>query len=286
MNQISFSIIIVTFNSGSTIQPCLSSIARQTYKPIQTIVLDNASSDPTPRLLAEDKNITFIQNPQNSGFAKANNIALEHTEGNFILFLNPDAQLKNDFLENLTPVIRQYDNQKIGSYCGKILQDKNSNIVDSKGIHLENWRLLPMDIDEGRKDNPKDNTVKSVFGAPGACAIYKKECLKDLELGGKVFKEDFFAFYEDVDLAWRAQKRGWRTLYVPGAVCYHKKKGPGEKNIPLLARAYKNRLLVYKNNESFWKFLFYSPVAVPWETVRIIKRLFRYPGFLKALIHS
>ena len=198
---------------------------RQTHQPLKVVVVDNASDDETVSLLHRYRFCArIIRNEQNSGFAAAQNQAIKTFDSEWVLTLNPDVRLEARFIERLVEAGSSDDH--IGTVCGKLLAMGPDFSVparprfDSTGIfmtpnfrHLDRGSLTP---DDGRYDR-----AEWVFGATGAAALYRRSMINDVSVDGEFFDEDFFAYREDADVAWRAQLLGWRCLYTPAAVAYH-----------------------------------------------------------------
>ncbi len=217
-------VTIVTFNSAQYVTRCVESVFAQRYRGLQVVVLDNASKDGTPALLSGFPDIRYIQNPLNSGFAGGQNQAIAATVSDWVLVLNPDVVLEPGFIEQL--VRAGEGDAKIGAVCGKLLSmgadysRPNSPVIDSTGMYftpeLRHFDRGSRQPDCGLYDEPE-----YVFGATGAAALYRRTMILDVSIMGEFFDEDFFAYREDADVAWRAQLLGWRCLYTPTAVAYH-----------------------------------------------------------------
>ncbi|RMD98987.1 MAG: hypothetical protein D6812_12480, partial [Deltaproteobacteria bacterium] len=114
-----------------------------------------------------------------------------------------------------------------------------------------------------------------VFGVTGAAGFYRRAALEEVALGGEFFDRDFFAYYEDVDLAWRLRKKGWRTLYVPEAVIFHERRGPFAQPPEILGHFFKNRYLCLLKNEGLGRFLLHLPFHVvrelPWALMMLVQ---------------
>src|SRR5258708_11065233 len=253
------SVLITTYNSARFLKTCLESLLRQVYKPLEVIVVDNASSDGTREVLANARpGLTVIYNDRNIGFAAAQNQAARLAKGNWLLSLNPDVVVSPDFVTkavecgNLDP--------KTGAVCGKLLRWKPSEnpeftqIIDSTGIHfLPNLRHL--DRGAGEPDHVQFEQMEYVFGATGAAALYRRSMVEDVSVNGEFFDEQFFAYREDADLAWRAQLMGWGCGYTPQAVALHvmpvtperRSELPTEINL----QSIKNTFLIPAKNISF-----------------------------------
>ena len=275
------SIIIVTRNSAATLRACLASIHSQSYPSYEIILVDNGSMDDTLSLV-NPQTVMLITNSNNLGFAKANNQALEIAGGEFVLFLNSDATIEPGYLSLLIPHLNA--DSRLGAAAGKLLRSPVDNppVIDSAGLVMEHWRLLPRDRGEGDIDRGQYDRMTYVFGVPGACALYRQSALHTIALGQEVMDEDFFAYYEDVDLAWRVRQRNMLTLYVPQAVAYHHKKGPKGKDLHVQIKAFTNRYWCYLKNERVFHFLSYAIPAIPYEFLRVIKTLALHPGWIPA----
>lgn len=274
------SAIIVTRNNAPILQRCITSLLKQTYGKVEIIAVDNASSDNTSEIIAKYK-IKLIKNDRNQGFARANNQGINASGGEYILFINDDVTLDENFVDTLLREMRE-DN-RLGSACGKILSPVaagGESVIDSAGLKLQNWRLLALDRGEGKIDKGQFDKKEYVFGAPGAVSLYRRSALDEIKTNGEYFDEDFFAYYEDVDLAWRLRSAGWKSLYVPEAHAFHKKKGPFEKETFIKVKSLTNRYWYYLKNESLTSFLLYAPIAIPYEFIRVAKKLILNPEFI------
>lgn len=215
------SVAIVTFNSERYIRRCIESVFAQDYAPIEIVVVDNASTDRTVKILEElGGRICLIRNAANSGFASAQNQAIAATRGAWVLTLNPDVLLESGFVRALLEGVA--GDPTIGAACGKLLsigpgfEPLPVEQIDSAGIvftpamrHFDRgWH----DLDGWRYDAPG-----YVFGATAAAALYRREMIADISVEGEFFDSSFFVYREDADVAWRARLLGWRCLYVPAA---------------------------------------------------------------------
>jgi GT2 family glycosyltransferase len=252
------SVLITTYNSASFLEKCLESLRQQVYRPLEVIVVDNASSDRTRDLLAKaGPEVSIIYNDANIGFAAAQNQAARLATGNWLLSLNPDVVLHPDFVAKLVTTGEM--DTKVGVVCGKLLRwnpggnPELTQIIDSTGIYfLPNLRHL--DRGAGEIDNGQFEQMEYVFGATGAAALYRRSMVNDVSVNGEFFDEQFFAYREDADLAWRAQLMGWRCLYTPEAVGWHVRRVTPERRSELPTEinwhSVKNRFLMRAKNIS------------------------------------
>jgi len=217
------SIIVVNWNGKRYLEECLSALLSQTYSPYEIILVDNGSRDGSVDFVAERfPEVRIIENGENLGFAAGNNVAIRVARGDYIVTLNNDTRAEPDWLEDLVKVAET--DPKIGMCASKMLFYHHTGVLNSTGISLD-----VAGIAWDRRREPIE-----IFGPCAGAALYRREMLDEVGL----FDEDFFAYHEDVDLAWRARSRGWRCVYNPRAIVYHVHSGTG-----LEGSAFKNRLL-------------------------------------------
>ena len=252
------SVTIVTYNSGRFIKRCLESVLEQRYRDKEIIVIDNASTDGTTDILEQfDDRCQIVYNEENIGFAAAQNQAIGLSSGGWVLTLNPDVLLLPDFIQVLVDATQM--DSRVGSVCGKLLTMTDAfdfpakPVVDSTGIYF-NPMLRHLDRGSQEVDNGHYLNYEYVFGATAAAALYRREMILDISVGGEFFDSDFFVYREDADVAWRAQLLGWRCLYVPYARGYHVRKVlPGNRRaLPpeINMHSVKNRFLMRIKNIS------------------------------------
>ena len=241
------SVQIVTFHSADVIGSCLDSLAGQTFTDFRIRILDNASTDATRDILA-GRAIDVIPSDTNTGFCAAHNRLARQWPADYVLFLNPDTVLEPDFIGELVSALDA--DPKAGSVCGKLLR-MDGRTIDSTGIVMtRNGRHLDRGADTF--DEGQFETSEEVFGPSGAAALYRYACLEHTAIDGQFFDEDFFAYREDADLAWRCRLMGWTSIYEPKAVGRHARRVTPERRSALPAQinrnSVKNRFLLRINN--------------------------------------
>ena len=275
MNTKTVSIHIVTYNSGDDIIECLTAVLAQDYPLEQIVVIDNASTDGCSEKVnnfnnsfnksPDGPNLLFIQNYLNTGFAPAHNQAMASNSTDYILVLNPDLTLAPDYVSRL--VARMEANPLIGSATGKLLLKADHQVVDSTGLRMNRARRA---FDRGAGE-PSSNWQVSgpVFGVSGAAAMYSRRMIEDISVEGEFFDGDFFAYKEDVDVAWRAQLLGWQGFYDADAIGYHERgwKVSGRESKPMFIRqiSYINRYKMMYKNEQKGTLLKTFVMSLPYE---------------------
>lgn len=245
--MLEISIIIPTYNSIKFIKPCLESISSQDYKDFEVIVIDNGSKDGTIDFMRENyPQIRLIENKENLGSCKARNQGITISKGRWILTLDCDVILERDFLKKIMCFVKGSE-ESMGVFQPKILNTDRRTLY-SCGVYLS-WLRRFYDIGKGQIDNGQFNTSEYIFGACSACALYKREMLEDIKEQTGYFDERFFFLVEDVDLAWRAQRKGWQAVFLPEARCYHYGNSSHSERKIKQHLCFRNRYYSIKKNE-------------------------------------
>ncbi len=243
------SIIVVTYDSLSFIRDCVESIFVQTYKKFEIIVVDNNSQDKTVEFIKKNyPQIRLIENGQNRGFPYACNQGIEATRGKYILTLNSDVTLEEDFLYEIKRAMDEAD-PEVGLISPKILWAKDKKLIDSTGLMLSRARRF-FDRGRGEVDKSQYDREREIFGPCAAAALYKREMLKSVEVFNEYFDPDFFLLLEDFDLAWKAKNLGWKALFVPEARCYHMRNISGRAIQYAQYLCFRNRYFLLVKNDN------------------------------------
>jgi GT2 family glycosyltransferase len=218
-------VIIVNWNGRRHLERCLAALAAQTLPSFQVIVVDNASTDGSSEMVSQRFPSTcLIRNSANLGFAAANNVGIRACSAPFLATLNNDTEARVDWLEQLLETA--LSDPTVGMVASKMLFAHRPGMINSAGIALDRAGIA-WDRQGGEPD-VKGGVVREVFGPCAGAALYRRTMLDEIGL----FDEDFFAYLEDVDLAWRARLAGWRCLYAPDAVVSHVHSATGVEGSP------------------------------------------------------
>lgn len=266
------SLVILTFNSIKFIQPCLESIFLQDYKDFEVIVVDNNSKDGTMSFLKREyPDISLIENIKNFGAAKARNQGIAVSRGDWVITLDCDVVLESDFIGKVSEILKGLDSS-VGMLQPKIMAADKKTIY-SCGIALSSLRKF-YDVGKGKADSGFFNISEVIFGVCSAAGIYKRKMLNDVKEESGYFDERFFFLAEDVDLAWRAQKKGWKAKFSPQAVCYHSGNSSGFDKKARQYLCFRNRYYSIIKNEGFIKYFIKFFPLLFYDIPRLIYLIF------------
>jgi len=276
MNEMSkVSVIIVTAGKGDYLWPCLDSVKRQTCPALEIIVISNSvNQDFTQQARTNYPEVNLFSSPKNLFYCQALNQGIEISRGDFILCLNDDVILDKNFI---TEAIKGFSQDpRVGMVSGKILR-RDGETIDSTGLFLSYWRTAK-ERGYGCRDRGQFEGGGYIFGVNGAAAFYRKVMLDQIKEGQEYFDSDYHIFYEDLDIAWRAQNFGWKGYYIPKAIAYHIRGGTVRQGKGMDKRyarhflsddlhfdLFKNRYLTIIKNETFLGFLLHLPFIVTYD---------------------
>lgn len=215
------SIIIPNWNGQHHLDTCLSSLRKQSFTDHEVILVDNASSDDSVAFVRQNfPEVKLLVLGDNLGFTGGCNAGYANAQGDYIVLLNNDTEADEGWLAAIVQAFEQ--RQDVGSVTGKIMLFDQRDHFHTAGDY---YRLdgLPGNRGVWQEDRGQYDRQEYVFSACGAAAAYRRTMLEEIGF----LDERFFFSCEDVDMGWRAQMAGWRVLYVPTAVVYHKVKASG-----------------------------------------------------------
>lgn len=276
------SIIIVSYNTSTLLQNCLSSVYKALSfgnldKTSEVIVVDNASADESVRMVAENfPKVHLICNKKNVGFAKANNQGIRKAKGKYILLLNSDTVVPPDALTNLLIAAKK---EKDVAVVGGRLLNTDGSIQASAGFSPNLFRvfcwmtflddlpylslfLQPYHIEE-RKFYEKPQQIDWVSGA---CLLLKREVLA--KVGS--LDEKIFMYGEEVEWCYRVAKAGYKILYTPEANIYHSKGASGEGKEAGIIEEYSYLRYFYLKHKPYWQYLILSALLAYGALLRFV----------------
>jgi GT2 family glycosyltransferase len=254
-------IVILNLNGIDDTLECLESVQSQKYRDYKILLIDNGSKNNSVKILKKyqsnhKENTELVILPKNIGFTGGVNTGIEWALKNgfdYVALVNNDLILDKNWLGIL---VGASDEPEVG-ICTGLLLHRDGKTIDSTGDWYSIWGLpFPRNRNENTEKAAKDGFV---FSASGGASLYKTSLLKEIGM----FDQDFFAYYEDTDISFRAQLAGYKVKYSKTAVAYHKqgetsKKMPGFavyqtfKNLPLLFIKNVPRGLLFKIGVRFY----------------------------------
>ena len=233
-------VVIPNWNGADMIVECIDSLLRQDIKHT-LIIVDNGSVDESVDIIESNYlDVVLLKNSSNLGFAGGVNTGIRYAlteKFDAVALINNDAIASKNWLGDLVRVLETHES--VGIATSKIMSLDKSHI-DSTGDIYTTWGL-PYPRGRNEEVGNQYDTSNWVFGASGGASIYRSTMLNEIGL----FDEDFFAYYEDVDISFRAQLAGWKVYYEPKSEVYHATSTTGSripgfftyqtiKNYPLL----------------------------------------------------
>lgn len=213
---VDLTITIPNYNGRSLLETMLSSLQRQTLKPFAIVVVDDCSDDDSVEYLRNEwPTVQIVHTPARRGVSAAMNACLASATSEFVGLFNTDMELEPDCLAELLDELHRHP--ELGSVTPKMLDFTDRTVLDGTGDLLD-WRGGGGRRGHGDLDTGQYDSSEEIFGPCGGAAVYRRSAL---ELVGD-FDEAYFAYYEDLDWAFRAQLAGVRCRYVPRAVLYHR----------------------------------------------------------------
>lgn len=216
---------LLGYNSSKFLVGAIGSVLGQTFTDYKLVFFDNSSSDGSVDLVkSKFPQVEALENGKNLGFSGGHNLGIARAAGEFVMVLNPDVVLDKDFLKNILP---EFTDPRVGAVTGKLLRPETGErkFLDGTGITVSRSRRGrergQLERDTGQYDNSPD-----VFGVSGTAAVYRRSALEAVKVpkaggGFEYFDEDFFAYWEDMDLSWRLKLAGFKCRFAPKSVAYH-----------------------------------------------------------------
>ena len=210
------SIVIPNLNGAGWLRDSIESLYAQTEQDFELIIVDNGSTDESlevARSYQGRENYTLIEEGKNTGFSAAVNRGIRLSRGEFVLLFNNDAFAEPDMLAEL--LLTAQSDERIFAVQSFMIRHFERELADDAGDYVTLFGWACKRGDGMRAD--RYQTQKRIFSACGGASLYRKAILDEIGL----FDETFFAYFEDVDISWRANSRGYRNIFCPSAKCYH-----------------------------------------------------------------
>jgi Predicted glycosyltransferases len=267
------SVIVLDVDGGDMLRACLDSIAAQTLPPREVIVFDNGSATPVAERISFRHGLHVFRSETNRGFAGGNNEAFRHTSNGYLALVNNDVLLDRDWLATVTAALDA--DPKLAAVQTILRRDETT--IDGAGIDISDgtFRQVGHAAGVGSRESgvgarttslapthdPRLPTPAPAWGVSATAALYRREAL-----GAAIFDEQFFAYYEDVELCARLHETGWHTAVLPVVKATHR----GSQSAPLLGGdalrlRTRNRYLVARRHRGVGRV-----GALLWEDVKLL----------------
>lgn len=237
------SVVIPNFNGIAFLDSVLASLEGQTLSNFEVILVDNGSTDGSCSFVTANYPwVHLIELSENFGFCGAVNAGIRAAKAPYVLLLNNDTEVKEDFVEEMLAAIRRHKN---AFSCGaRMVQYHDRDRLDDVGNY---YCALGWSFARGRgKDIHAYETEDKIFSACAGAAIYRKKILEKIGY----FDEEHFAYLEDTDIGYRARIYGYENWYAPKAIVYHVGSGTSGSRYNQFKTRYSSRnniYLIYKN---------------------------------------
>lgn len=290
--MIDTAVVIVNWNGKKYLKDCFNSLGRQTDQDFKVIFIDNGSEDDSIDFVKNNyletnfPSIDIIQLEKNTGFCFGYNTgikkALENKNIKYVIVLNNDTKLDENFIEKIVDCAQKH--LDAGSIQPKVTNFYDQDKIDCAGIYITRDGTAH---NRGYGENvERYNKEEEIFGANGTASLFTREALEKTKFEeGEYFDNDYFAFYEDVDLAWRLKNAGFKSYFFPKALVYHVHSGTAGK-ASLMKAYYLHRnyfFTIIKNYPCgklikvlFWRFFSYLQLVF-----NVFRRKKRETEFIK-----
>lgn len=292
--MLSISLIIIGYNSTDFIEDCLKTAVKQTDSFDNILVVDNNSSDDTVEKCKKFSDVNCISLNYNSGYSKAANMGIDSVETDLCVIANSDVKFDKDFVKN---TVKYFEENQSVDILSPLLIRFDEKTVDSAGQE-SSLSLFPKEIGYNKKLKDLVLIKKDVFSVCGAATVFKRKSLLRLKIDNEYYDEDFFMFWEDFDIGWRANQMGMKTVFYPKSIVYHYRSGTLKKNFfskfalslsrpsDIKYHLIKNRYLTLIKNFRFKKFWFNIPFILIKDFIWVGALTISSPKIIIRLIKS
>ena len=248
MDSSRVAVIVLNYKGIRDTIDCIASLSEQTYGKFTIVAVENGSGDDSVEKFNDlekqygDK-LVALYNDKNLGFDGGVNTGIRWALDNdydFVALLNNDAVAHKDWLKSLVIAAQRYES----GITTSLFLHENGKTIDSTGDWYSKWGLpFPRNRNDDSSKAPRSGFV---MGASGGASLYSVKMLREVAL----FDEDFFAYYEDIDISFRAQLAGWKVYYSQDAIAYHKQGATSDRMASGFTtyQTFKNIPLVYIKN--------------------------------------
>ena len=217
MNAPAFSAVVVAWNSAEPLRDCVESLRaaeRAADRKVEVVVVDNGSSDGSAACARELGVDIVVENPVNAGYGVAAAQGMARASASWALLLNPDVVVDRAFVGALAAAAEGAPDD-VATLVPDVRFASDHSVVNTRGLEVDRAGV-PSDVDAGQRESGPIRGREVFGGSSGACLL-RLDAVR--RVGG--VEPVFFAYGEDVDLAWQLRRAGFRALLVPEAIAYH-----------------------------------------------------------------
>lgn len=241
-------VIILNYNGlrQKTLPECLASVFKTRYRNFEVILVDNASTDGSIKYVQRNyPTMKVIKNKTNLGFAEGNNLGIKSARGKYVVLLNFDTRVDPNWLDEAVKVLEK--DRRIAIAQCMLRAYRDSRKIDGAGGFIDSYGNA-MERGYGQKDVGQFHRICEIFYACGAAMIIRRNVFSEIGL----LDPKFFMYYEETDLCWRAHLRGYKIVFIPKAIVYHRRGDePRKLNFFIMWHCEKNQLMMLLKNYSF-----------------------------------
>lgn len=250
------SIIILNYKTKDLTLNCTKSIVEQYKKELdnskfEVILVDNNSEDDSIKAFnsLKIKNLQIIESKENLGFSKGCNLGAKYANGEYLLFLNSDTEIKDQGFIKMADYLGQ--NKNVAILGGKLKNpDGTSQLSIGRFYNLASLFLMLLGFEKKGLLRESPNEIKEADWVSGASLMIRKDIFN--KIGG--FEKELFMYIEDMELCYKAKKRGFLTYFYPNIMLFHKSLGSSNRSFAIL-NIYKGILFFYKKHKPNWQYL-------------------------------
>jgi len=268
-------IIILNWNGKEDTIECLESSKHITYPNYELLLVDNGSTDGSVECFRElYPGIEIIETGANLGFAEGNNVGMRRAMdkgADYVLLLNNDTVVDPEFLEELVKVAE--GDERIGIIGPKIYYYDRRDLIYYTGANINFW-FLHSKGNKGKVDDGQFDNTKEIDAVSGCAILVKSYLLKNV---GELDPE-YFAYYEEIDWCIRAKRAGYKVVYAPKAIVFHKGAGSTGQSFNPTVAYYKTRnlILFMRKNGRMRYWLTFIPYFMLLFVVRSLRAIWHF----------
>ncbi len=285
-SHVDTAVVIVNWDQRTLLERCLISLQKQKDQSFAVIVVDNGSLDGSLEMVQEKfSDVSWVELSANMGFAHPTNIgmraALSIPQISYVIALNNDTECDEHFIGVLRTSIQSFENTDgppVGALQPKVRNYFAKGNLDTTGI-VTSFEMSALNRGIGEVDRGQYDAATDIFGPSGSAPLYTRAALETTMLPyAGYYDRDYFAYYEDVDLAWRLVAADYRVLFVPEALVFHVHSATGKKNSPFKAfHIHRNHFYNIIKNAP-WYYLPILLVFVPFRYILVFLSVLKKSG--------